>query len=116
MENYSNKSRLLMTASALALVAVGVLVIGGRFSPSANQTSGTIVAADRYRNAQVSNSDVKLGDQSVAKAMQTDQFTALMNNKNGAAAANASNAANAANAANASNAANAANAALASNA
>jgi len=56
-------SKLLITASALAFVAVGVLVVGSRFSPTANQTSGTIVGVQRYHSPQISSHDVQLGEQ-----------------------------------------------------
>ena len=57
-----SKGKLLITASCLALVAVGALYVGGQFPMTANQTSGTIVPAERYRAAQVSSNDVQLGD------------------------------------------------------
>ncbi|HSM95962.1 MAG TPA: hypothetical protein VLT91_07960, partial [Rhizomicrobium sp.] len=69
----NSKTKIWVGASVLVLAAAGVLVAGGIVPPK-GETAGTIVPADRYQNSQVSSSDVKTGDQSTAKMMQTDSF------------------------------------------
>ena len=70
----SGKSKIWIGASVLVLAAAGVLVAGHYYTPNGKETAGTIVPAERYRSAQVSSSDVKLGDQSTAQSMQTDAY------------------------------------------
>ncbi|HEY8950553.1 MAG TPA: hypothetical protein VIM56_16840, partial [Rhizomicrobium sp.] len=69
----NSKRKIWIGASVLVLAAAGVLYAGG-IVPPRGETAGTIAPADRYQDSQVSSSDVKTGDQSTAKMMQTDSF------------------------------------------
>ena len=71
----SSKRKLLVGACVVA-IADAVVVVGQYYPPRNGQTAGTIVPVDRYRAEQVSNSDVKLGDQTTPTLMQTDAFQA----------------------------------------
>src|SRR5258708_7764541 len=64
----------------LGLTAAGVILVGHyAFEiPSGSQdATGTISPAQRYRAPQIQSKDVKLGDQTVAQAMQTDVYQRL---------------------------------------
>ena len=80
MRNTSfSKRNLWIGTSVLALAAGGVFYVATGWPLSGGQAAGTIVPAERYRVEQVSSSDVKLGDKSVADVMQTDSFQEMSN-------------------------------------
>ena len=57
----SNNAKMGVAAACLILVAAGAYSIGRVYPPMGN-SAGTIAPADRYRDAQVSSSDITLGD------------------------------------------------------
>ena len=93
----NSKRKIWIGASVLVLAAAGVLYAGGIIPPQ-GETAGTIAPADRYQDSQVTNSDVKTGDQSTAKMMQTDSFQGD-NSQNSAAQQASADAASQANSA-----------------
>src|SRR5690242_17754946 len=69
-----------IAASGLVVVILAVALVAEGFPPKGGSTSGTIVSAERYHASQVSDADVGLGDQGVAKLMQTDAFELMVKN------------------------------------
>src|SRR5437868_14120174 len=69
-QSTKSKRNLIVGVSALALIAAGVVYAGMNYPPNGQQTSGTIAPAERYRNAQVNDNDVQLGDQHNVNSMQ----------------------------------------------
>jgi hypothetical protein len=63
----------------VALLAVGAVTIGAILPPVGGQSAGTIAPVERYRSAQVTDSDVTLGDNAVPLLMQTDAFHLMVN-------------------------------------
>ena len=74
-------SKIWMLIAALVVMAGIVAYTGGMFSPSEEEVSGTIVPAERYRGDQLDSEDVVLGDDTLARFMQTDEFEMLINNE-----------------------------------
>ena len=64
----------------LGLAAAGVILVGHyvfEIPPGGLDATGTVAPAQRYRAAQIQSKDVKLGDQAIAQAMQTDTYQRL---------------------------------------
>ena len=76
MATSSNKAVPLIVAF-VAGVAIGYL--GSMVPPDNDGMTGTVAPAQRYRANQMSSEDVVLGDQALVDLMQTDAFTAIMN-------------------------------------
>ena len=75
----SNNAKLGIAATSMvALLAVGAVTIGS-ISPPNGESAGTIAPVERYRSAQVTDSDVTLGDDAVPLLMQTDAFHLMVN-------------------------------------
>ena len=82
-------SKVWALVAGLVAVALVVLYLGGSFPPSAEESAGTIVPAERYRDENaLSSDDVDLGDQTIATFVQTDAFEVLANNPGVAEALN----------------------------
>jgi hypothetical protein len=75
----SGVSKLVFLFVAIVVALVTVMVMSGYYPPGNENLSGTIAPAERYQSDQISESDVVLGDESVAKIMQTDEFEQLVN-------------------------------------
>src|SRR5574337_496292 len=71
--------KVVLLTGSLAVAIAAVIYFGMGYPPSNSEVSGTIAPAQRYRAATVTPADVQTGDQSVAKLMQTDTFTRLVN-------------------------------------
>ena len=70
--------RILMVGGGLAVIVVGVIVVGRLVPMHGASIMGTIVPAERYHSSQVSNADVQLGDTGVAQIMQTDTYERMV--------------------------------------
>ena len=75
-----NNQKTLMVIAGLAIVIGGVAFLGNDFPAGSDKASGTIVPAERYRGEQITSDDITLGDEAIAKFMQTDAFEYLTNN------------------------------------
>ena len=76
----SNNAKLgIATTSVIALFAVGAVAVGTLLPPLGGESVGTIAPVERYRAAQVTDSDVTLGDDAVPLLMQTDAFHLMVN-------------------------------------
>jgi hypothetical protein len=75
----SGNTKLVFLLCVLALAAVAVLFASKQWPPVDENVSGTIMPAERYQEDQISEEDVVLGDESVAKIMQTDEFEQYRN-------------------------------------
>jgi hypothetical protein len=75
-----NVSKLAMWIGTGVAAAAGVLIAAFifKFPPGGENVSGTVVPAQRYRAEQIKAEDVKLGDQAVAKLMQTEAFQRIV--------------------------------------
>ena len=81
-EQVSVKSDKRFAWAGIAIGAVAVVVAGAYYfdiPPSADNLSGTITPAERYRAPQqVTAADVKLGDQTIAQLLQSDAVVKLI--------------------------------------
>ena len=76
----SNNAKLGIAATSMvALLAVGAVAIGSISPPFGGESAGTIAPVERYRSAQVTDSDVTLDDDAVPLLMQTDAFHLMVN-------------------------------------
>src|SRR5205823_13224948 len=75
----TNNRRMILTSAAVIAVGLGAYGLG-RVYPPLGPSAGTVGAAQRYVNSQVSDKDVTLGDTSVPRLMQTDAFEAMVKN------------------------------------
>jgi hypothetical protein len=74
-----NDSKLaLWIGTGVAAAAVLISAFVFKFPPGGENVSGTVVPAQRYRAEQIKAEDVKLGDQAVAKLMQTEAFQRIV--------------------------------------
>ena len=64
----SNSNRLMLAGAALIVVAGGAYYVGRVYPPRGDETAGTIAPAERYHSAQVQDTDVSLGDNSVPQS------------------------------------------------
>ncbi|MGH8191856.1 MAG: hypothetical protein ACREP2_10460, partial [Rhodanobacteraceae bacterium] len=81
MSTMTTKKKALVTGLAIAIVVVaGGVAYFGNGLPSGNRemAAATIAPAHRYEASQVSSSDIQLGDQSVAKFVQTDTYQQII--------------------------------------
>src|SRR5262245_11468075 len=75
----SSNAKLGVAATGLvAVLAIGAVAVGTLQPPFGGESAGTIAPAERYRAAQVTTSDVTLGDDSVPLLMQTDIFQLMV--------------------------------------
>jgi hypothetical protein len=72
-------SKVWMLVVSLIVVAGIVLYMGGVYPPPEEEVRGTIVPAERYRGDQLDSEDIVLGDDTLARFMQTDEFEMLIN-------------------------------------
>ena len=72
--NSSNNSRMGLLVGVFAVVIAAVAYVGIKFPIPEENTSGTIMPAERYRGDQLSSDDVVLGDESLSQLMQTDLY------------------------------------------
>src|SRR6185312_2846193 len=82
MANMTTNKKALVTAVAVAIVAVavGVAYMGDMFPHGANEmAAATIAPAHRYEASQVSSGDLQLGNQDAAKFVQTDVYQKIIN-------------------------------------
>src|SRR5689334_23657138 len=107
----SSRSKLLIGAAVLAILAGGVLVASQYYPAKPGTTAGTVAPMTRYNANQVSDKDVVTGDTTVPTMLQTDSFQPV--NKQVQVAAKASAQAASSAAAMASNLAAAQNASMA---
>ena len=77
----SNNRKYLMSGALIVVVAVSAYGLG-RVYPPLGPSEGTIAPAERYVSSQVGESDVTLGDTSVAQLMQTDAFEVMTKDPN----------------------------------
>lgn len=76
----SRNAKVGLTAmSVVAVLAVGVYVVGENSPVSNGESAGTIAPVERYRENQVTDADVSTGDQSVSLLMQTDAYELMIN-------------------------------------
>src|SRR4051812_29765591 len=73
----SNKRKMILTTAGVLAVGLGAYGLG-RIYPPLGPSAGTVGAAQRYVNPQVSDKDVTLGDTSVPQLMQSDAFEAMV--------------------------------------
>ncbi|MDZ4730000.1 MAG: hypothetical protein SH820_08680, partial [Xanthomonadales bacterium] len=72
-------SKLAVLLVTIGLAFAAVMVLSGAWPPGEGNMAGTIAPAERYQSDQISDEDVVLGDESVAKIMQTDEFEQSVN-------------------------------------
>ena len=77
MANEQNKKRWVV-GTVVAVAVAGAVSYFGFDVPGGNDLSGTIAPAERYRGEQLTDSDIQLGDQSIAQIMQTDVFERMV--------------------------------------
>src|SRR5213082_2416561 len=75
----SQNRRMILTSAAVIAVGLGAYGLG-RVYPPLGPSAGTVGAAHRYVNSQVSDKDVTLGETSVPQLMQSDAFEAMVHN------------------------------------
>ena len=73
----SKNSRMGLLVGVFAVVIAAVAYVGYKFPVPEEDTSGTIMPAERYRGDQLSNDDVVLGDESISQLMQTDLYAQI---------------------------------------
>ena len=62
-----NANRKIWAGAAIAVVALGVVIFATGFPPKAENVTGTVMPAERYRAPQAGADAIKLGDQSPGK-------------------------------------------------
>ena len=73
----SKKSRMGLFVGVFAVVIAAVAYVGVKFPVPEENTSGTIMPAERYRGDQLSSDDVVLGDESISVLMQSDLYVQI---------------------------------------
>ena len=76
--NENNKSRMAAIVGMFTVVIAAVAYFGVKYPIPGDQASGTIAPAERYRGEQISSDDIVLGDESVARVMQTDVYQRII--------------------------------------
>lgn len=76
----NNKGRMTTIVAAFAVVIAIVAYFGVKYPMPGDQATGTIAPAERYRGEQITTDDVTLGDESMAKLMQTDIYQEMVEN------------------------------------
>ena len=69
-----------MLATGLVSVVAAGLYVGNQYPFDDKELTGTIALAQRYQAAQIGASDVVLGDETIARFMQTDAFQMIVEN------------------------------------
>ena len=77
----NQNKKYIIIGSLIAVTAIGAYGLG-RVYPPRGPSAGTVGPADRYISSQVGDSDVNLGDTSVADLVQTDAFRVLSKDAN----------------------------------
>jgi hypothetical protein len=76
----SGNAKIWVLVGALVIAAGAIMFLGDSYLPSGKDAAGTIVPAERYRAGQIESDDVVLGDDTLARFMQTEEFEMLVTN------------------------------------
>ena len=74
----ADNNKLLIIGAGSVILAGALYFASQQFPTDEEQAAGTIAPAERYRGDQITAADVKLGDEDVAKLMQTDAFELMV--------------------------------------